>query len=152
MDNCLSKLSNAKLNSVLTSGQPEDLNRERQETGTPSSDSNGQSRVGPVKLPGNPSKTRIISQDNGCPSLFVPSDLEDDLPRNKGNPLWKVIFKVNSTVPQPESYNEDILCDLTEKFNNDELCDRKINLNLSKAINELWRKKLIPKKCENKSK
>ena len=47
LGNSISKLSKSidrkidKLNSVHTSGQPKDLNRERQETGTPSSDPNG---------------------------------------------------------------------------------------------------------------
>ena len=67
MDNSVSKLSESfdekieKLNSAHTSGQPEDLNRERQETGTPSSDPNGKRRVGPANLPSNPNKKRIIS-------------------------------------------------------------------------------------------
>ena len=52
LDNSVSKLSKSidkkidKLNSVYTSGQLEDLNRERQETSTPSSDLNGKRRVG----------------------------------------------------------------------------------------------------------
>ena len=60
LDNSVSKLSKSidkkidKLNSTHTSGQPDDLNRERLETDTPSSDPNGKRRVGSAKLPGNP--------------------------------------------------------------------------------------------------
>ena len=67
LDNSISKLSTSidekidKLNSTCTSRQPEDLNRERLETDTPSSDPNGKRRVGSAKLPGNPNKKRIIS-------------------------------------------------------------------------------------------
>ena len=66
LDNSVSKLYQSidekidKL-SIHTRGQPEDLNRERQETGTPSSDPNRKRWVGPAKLPGNPNKKRIIS-------------------------------------------------------------------------------------------
>ena len=55
LDNSVSKLSKSideeldKLNGVHTSGQPEDLNSERRETGTLSSDPNGKRRVGPAK-------------------------------------------------------------------------------------------------------
>ena len=60
LDNSINKLSKSidekTDNSTHTSGQPEDLNRERQETDTPSSDPNGKRRVGPAKLPGNPNK------------------------------------------------------------------------------------------------
>ena len=85
LDNSVSKLSKSidkkinKLNSIHTSGQPEDLHRKRQETGTSSSDLNGKSRVVPAKLPSNSHKKRIISQDNNSLSLFEPSDVEDDL-------------------------------------------------------------------------
>ena len=66
LDNSLGKLSKSideeidKLNSTHTSRQLEDLNRERLETDTPSSEPNGKWRVGPAKLPGNPNKKRII--------------------------------------------------------------------------------------------
>lgn len=55
LDSSVSKLSKSidekidKLNSVHTSGQPEDFNRERQKTGTPSCDHNEKKRVGLVK-------------------------------------------------------------------------------------------------------
>ena len=70
LDNSVSKLSKSidekidKLNSKHNSGQPEDLNRERLENDTSSSDPNGKRRVGPAKLPGNLNKKRIISQDD----------------------------------------------------------------------------------------
>ena len=35
-------------------------------------------RVGPAKLPGNPNKKRIISQDDDSLSLFGPSDVEEE--------------------------------------------------------------------------
>ena len=63
LDNSVSKLSKSidekidKLNSKHNSGQPEDLNRERLENDTSSSDPNGKRRVGPAKLPGNPNKS-----------------------------------------------------------------------------------------------
>ena len=61
-DNFISKLSKSidkidKLNSTHTGRQLADLNRERLETDTHSSDPNGKRRVGPAKLPGNPTKT-----------------------------------------------------------------------------------------------
>ena len=55
LGNSVSKLSKSidekinKLNSAYTSGQPEDLNRERQETDTPYSDPNGKRRVGTLQ-------------------------------------------------------------------------------------------------------
>ena len=55
LGNSVSKLSKSidkkidKLNSAHTSGQPEDLNRERQETDTPYSDPNGKRRVGTLQ-------------------------------------------------------------------------------------------------------
>ena len=76
LDNSLSKLSKSfdekieKLSSAHNNGQPEYINRERQETGTPSSNPNGKKGVGPAKLPGNPNKNRIISQDNDSLSLL----------------------------------------------------------------------------------
>ena len=76
LDNSVSKLSKSfdekteKLSSAHTNGQPKDINREREETGTPSSDPNGKRGVGPAKLPGNPNKNRIISQDNDSLSLL----------------------------------------------------------------------------------
>ena len=62
LDNSISKLSKStdkidKLNSTHTGRQLADLNRERLETDTHSSDPNGKRRVGPAKLPGNPTKT-----------------------------------------------------------------------------------------------
>ena len=143
LDNSVSKLSKSfdekigKLNSAHTSGQPEDLNRERQETGTPSSDSNRKRRVGPAKIPGNPNQKIIISQDDNSLSLFALSDVEDDLQHEEDDPLRKVMFMVNDTEPQSEGHTDDILCELTEEFNNHELCDPKINPNLAKAINEV---------------
>ena len=80
--NSVSKLSKSidkkidKLNSVHTSRLSEDLNRERQETGTPFSDPNGRRRVGAAKLAGNPNKKRIISQDNDFQSIFATSDVQ----------------------------------------------------------------------------
>ena len=65
-----------KLNSIHTSGHPEDFNSERQETGTPCSDLNGIRRIGPVTLQ---RKKRIISQDDDSLSLFAPSNVEDEL-------------------------------------------------------------------------
>ena len=55
---------------------------------------------------------------------------------------------VNHTAPQSEGHINDILCELTEEFNDDKLCDPKINLNLAKAINEVWGKKLTPEKLK----
>ena len=153
LDNSLSKLSESidekigKLNSTHNSGQPEDLNRERLENDTSSSDPNGKRRVGPAKLPGNPNKI-IISQDDDSLSLFAPSDVEEELQQEEDNPLRKVMFVVNDTKPQSEGHTHDILCELTEEFNNDKLCDPKINPNLARAINEVWGKKLTPEKLK----
>ena len=83
LGNSVSKLSKSidekidKLNSAHTSGQPEDLNRERQETDTPSSDPNGKRRVGPAKLPHK--NKRIISLDSDSLSLFAHSDVKVEL-------------------------------------------------------------------------
>ena len=104
LDNSVSKLSTSidekidKLNSTYTSRQPEDLNRERLETDTPSNDPNGKRRVGPAKLPGNPNKKRIISQDNDSLSLSAPSDVAEEL-QQEDDPLKKVMFVVNDTEP-----------------------------------------------------
>ena len=131
LDNSVSKLSKSidekidKLNSTHNSGQPEDLNRERLENDTSSSDPNGKRRVGPAKLPGNPNKKRIISQDDDSLSLFAPSDVEEQLQQEENDPLRKAAFVVNDTKPQSEGHNDDILCKLTEEFNNDKLCDPK---------------------------
>ena len=101
MDNSVSKLSKSfdekieKLSSAHTSGQPEDLKSERQETGSPSSDPNGKRRVGPAKLPDNPSKKRIISQDDDSLNLFAPSDIENDLQQEKDDRFRKVMLVVN---------------------------------------------------------
>ena len=161
MDNSVSKTSKSideilsKVNSVHTSWEPENLNRERQEAGTPSSDPNEKSRSGPAKALGNPSKMRIISQDNDSLSLFAPSDVEDDLQRQKDNPLQKVMFVVNDAEPQSEGHTDDTLCKLTEEFNNNELCDQSItaiNLKFVRAIYEVWIKKLTPEKLKNKTK
>ena len=161
MDNSVSKTSKTidekigKVNSVHTSWQVENLNRERQETGTPSSDLNEKSRSGPAKLLGNPNKMRIISQGNDSLSLFAPSDVENDLQQEEDNPLQKVMFVVHDTEPQSEGHTEDTLCELTGEFNNDELCDQLINvinLKLVWAINEFWSKKLTPEKLKNKAK
>ena len=137
-----------KLNSIHNSGQLEDLNRERLENDASSSDPNGTRRVGPAKLPGNPNKKRIISQDDDSLSLFAPSEVEKELQQEEDNPLRKVMFVVNDTEPQSEGHTDDILCELTEEFNNDEICDPKINTNLAKAINEVWGKKLTPEKLK----
>ena len=156
LDNSVSKLSKSidekinKLNSTHNSGQPEDLNRERLENDTSSSDPNGKRRVGPAKLPGNPNKKRIISQDDDSLSLFAPSDVEEELQQEEDDPLRKVMFVVNDTEPQSEGHTDDILCELTEEFNNDEICDPKINTNLAKAINEVWGKKLTPEKLKTR--
>ena len=153
LDNSVSKLSKSidekieKLNSKHNSGQPEDLNRERLENDTSSSDPNGKRRLGPVKLPGNPNKKRIISQDDDSLSLFAPSDVEEELQQEE-DPLRKVMFVVNDTESQSEGHTDDILCELTGEFNNDEICDPKINTNLAKAINEVWGKKLTPEKLK----
>ena len=85
LDNTVSKLSKSidekidKLNSTHTNGQPEDLNRERQETDTPFSYPNWKRSVRSAKLPGNPNKKRIISQDDDSLSLFAPSNVEEEL-------------------------------------------------------------------------
>ena len=82
LGNSVGKLSKSidkkidKLNSTHNSRQPEDLNRERLEDDTSSSDPNRKRRVGSAKLPGNPNKKRIISQDDDSLSLFAPSDVE----------------------------------------------------------------------------
>ena len=47
-----------------------------------------------------------------------------------------------------EGHTDYILCELTEEFNNNELCGPKINPNLAKAINEVWSKKVTPKKLK----
>ena len=106
LDNSVDKLSKSfdekikKQNSAHTSGQPKDFNRERQGTGTPSSDPNGKRRVGPAKLTGNPKKKRIMSQHNDSLSLFAPSDVDGDLQQEEDDPLRKVMFVVNDTEPQ----------------------------------------------------
>ena len=75
LENSVSKLSKSidkkidKLYSTHNSRQPEDLNRKRLETS--SSYPNGKRRVGPAKLPGNPNKKRIISQDDDSLSLHL---------------------------------------------------------------------------------
>ena len=154
MDNSVSKLSKSigekidKLNSTHTSRQPLDLNRERLETDIRSSDPNGKRRVGSAKLSGNPNKKRIIFQDNDSLSLFAPSDVEEELQLEEGNLLRKVVFVVNDTEPQSEGHTDNILCELTEEFNNDKLCDPNINPNLTKAVNEVWSKKLTPEKLK----
>ena len=53
-----------KLNNTHNSGQPDDLDRKRLENDASSSDPKGKRRVRPEKLPGNPNKKRIISQDD----------------------------------------------------------------------------------------
>ena len=93
-----------KLISNNTSGQPEDLNRERQENDTPSSDPNGKRRVGPAKLPDNPNKKRIISQGDDSLSLFAPSDVEDDLRQEEDDPRRKVMVVVSDTETQSEGH------------------------------------------------
>ena len=60
--------------------------------------------VWPAKLPGNPNKKRIIFQDDDSLSLSVPSDVEDDLQQEEDDPLRKVMFLVNDTVPQSERH------------------------------------------------
>ena len=57
--------------------------------------------------------------------------MEEVFQQEKGHPLRKVMFAVNSTEPQSEGHTDDILCQLTEEFNNDELCDPKINPNFA---------------------
>ena len=154
LDNFVSKLSKSidekidKLNSKHNSGQLEDRNRERLENDTSSSDPNGKRRVGPVKLPGNPNKKRIISQDDDSLSLFAPSDVEEELPQEEDDPLRRVMFVVTDTEPQSEGHTDDILCELTDEFNNDKICDPKISTNLAKAINKVWGKKLTPEKLK----
>ena len=96
LDNSVSKLSKSidekidKLNSKHNSGQPEDLNRERLENDTSSSDPNGKRRVGPAKLPGNPNKKRINSQDDDSLSLFAPSDVEEELQQEEDDLLERL--------------------------------------------------------------
>ena len=58
------------------------------------------------------------------------------------------MFAVNDPEPQSEEHNDDILCELTQEFSNDELYDPKINPNLTKAINEVWGKKLTPERLK----
>ena len=154
LDNSVSKLSKSfdekidKLNNAHTSGPPEYLITERQETGTPTSDPNGKRRVGPAKLPGNPNKKRINYQDDDFLSLFTPWDVEDDLQQEEDYSLRNAMFVVNDTEPQSEGHTDDILCGLTEEFNNDKLRDPKVNPNLAKAINEIWGKKLTLEKLK----
>ena len=142
-DNSVSRLSKFitkktdKLNSTHTSGQPEDLNSERIETDTSFSDPNGKRRVGLAKLPGNPNKKRVISQDDDSLIPFAPLDMEETLQQEEDDPLRKVIFVVSDREPQSEGHTDDKLCEVTEEFKNDELCDLKINPNLAKAINEV---------------
>ena len=131
------KIDKLNHNSTHNSGQPEDLNRERLENDTSSSDPNRKRRVGPAKFPGNPNKKRIISQDDDSLSVFAPSDVEEELQQEEGDPLRKAMFVVNGTEPQSEGDTDDILCELTEEFNNDKICDTKINTNLANAINEV---------------
>ena len=106
LGNSVSKLSRSidekldKLNSVHTGGQLEDLNRERQETGTPSSDPNGKRRVRPEKLPGNPNKKRKISQDDDSLRLFAPSNVDEDFQQEEDNLFRKVMFVIHDTEPQ----------------------------------------------------
>ena len=95
LDNSVNKLSKPidkidKLNSTHNSGQPEDLNRERLKNDTSSSDPNGKRRVGPAKLPGNPNKKRIISQDDDSLSLFAPSDVEEELQQEEDDLLERL--------------------------------------------------------------
>ena len=156
LDSSVSKLSKSideridRLNSIYNSGEPEDLNRERLENDTSSSDPNGKRRVGPAKLPANPNKKRIISQDDDSFSLFAPSDVEEELQQEEDDPFRNVMFVVsdNDIEPQSEGHTDDILCELTEEFNNDELCYPKIKPNLAKAINEVWGKKVTPEKLK----
>ena len=105
-------------------------------------------RVGSAKLPDNPNKNRIISQDDDSLSIFAPSDVEEELQQEKDDPLRKVMFVVNDTEPQSQSHTDDNLCQLTEEFNNDVLGQPKINPNLAKAINKVWGKKLTPEKLK----
>ena len=58
------------------------------------------------------------------------------------------MFAANDPEPQSEGHNDDILCELTQEFSNDELYDPKINPNLTKAINEVWGKKLTPERLK----
>ena len=106
----------------------------------------GKRRIGLAKLPGNPNKKGIISQDDDSPSLFAPSDVEEELKQD--NPLRKVLFVFIDTEPQSEGHTDDILWKLTGEFSNIKLCDPKINPNLAKAINEVWGKKLTPEKLK----
>ena len=108
--------------------------------------------VGPAKLPGNPSKKRMIYQEDDSLSIFAPSDVKEELQQEEDEPLRKAMFMVNNTEPKSESHTDfdDILCDLTEESNNEELCDPKINSSLAKAINEAWGKKLTPEKLKTK--
>ena len=43
-------------------------------------------------------------------SLFAPSDVEEELQQEEGDPLRKVMFVVNNTEPQSEGHTDDILC------------------------------------------
>ena len=103
LGNSASKLSRTidekldKLNSVYTSGQLEDLNRERQETGTPSSDPNGKRRVRPAKLLGIQTKREKFLKTM---TPFAPSDVDEDLQQEEDNPFRKVMFVINDTEPQ----------------------------------------------------
>ena len=67
--------------------------------------------------------------------------------KKKITPLERLCL-VNDTEPQSEGHTDDILWELTGEFNNNELCDPKINPNLTKAINEVWGKKLTPEKLK----
>ena len=106
----------------------------------------GKRRIGLAKLPSNPNKKGIISQDDDSLSLFAPSNVEEELQQD--NPLRKVLFVFIDTEQQSEGHTDDILWKLTGEFSNIKLCDPKINPNLAKAINEVWVKKLTPEKLK----
>ena len=68
----------------------------------------GNRRIGLAKLPGNPNKKGIISQDDDSLSLFAPSDVEEELQQEEDDLLRKVMFVVNDTELQSEGHNDDI--------------------------------------------
>ena len=70
-----------KPNTTQNNRQSEDLNRDRQDPGTSSSDPNGKRRVGHAKFSGNANKKNINSRDDDSISLFAPSGVEDESQR-----------------------------------------------------------------------
>ena len=55
-----------------------DINIDKQETGTSSSDPNGKGRIGPIKLLGNTNKNRMTSRDDHSLRPFSLSAVDID--------------------------------------------------------------------------